>query len=243
MTPMMLSTIAIGNATVLVILLVAVLWRWRDRAWIAGAALIAAIAVKLFVAPLIVWLVATRRYRAAAITAVGAPAAILAAWAAIGFAGISRYASILSANDKIFSPTGPYLQSLLLQLNVSSHVAVGAGIVAAAALLAAAWFAGDLGGFTLAACAAILLAPVAWIGYSGLLVVPLAVVWPRWSRAWLLLLGTYVSWYHSPLPYRSPGLSVCTLLLVAAIVVAVLRGNAQPRPAKSSLTRPALAQA
>ena len=29
MTPMMLSTIAIGNATVLVILLVAVLWRWQ----------------------------------------------------------------------------------------------------------------------------------------------------------------------------------------------------------------------
>ena len=71
LTPMMLSTVAIGNATTLVILLVAVLWRWRDTAWIAAAALIAAIATKLFAAPLIVWLIATKRYRAAGLTAVG----------------------------------------------------------------------------------------------------------------------------------------------------------------------------
>src|SRR5207253_3870496 len=60
LTPMMVSTVAIGNATTLVILLVAVLWRWRDTPWIAAAALIAAISTKLFAAPLIVWLIATK---------------------------------------------------------------------------------------------------------------------------------------------------------------------------------------
>ncbi len=225
LTPMMLSTVAIGNATTLVILLVAVLWRWRDTPWIAAAALIAAIATKLFAAPLIVWLIATKRYRAAGLTAVGVPVVILGAWAAIGFSAIGRYGSILSANDHIFSRSGPYLQGLLLQLHQSSSVALGAGIAAAALLLAGAWRADDLAGFTLAACAAIILSPVAWIGYAGLLVVPLAVVWPKWSRAWWLLLGSCISWYYSPLTFTSPALSVCTLGLVALIVAIVLRGQ------------------
>lgn len=108
LTPMMLSTLAIGNATILVILFVAILWRWRDTPRVAAAALTAAIATKLFVAPLIVWLIATKRYRAAVLTAIGTPAVILTAWAIIGFSAIGRYASILSANADIFSDDGPY---------------------------------------------------------------------------------------------------------------------------------------
>jgi hypothetical protein len=224
LTPMMLSTIFVGNATTLVILLVAVLWRWRDSPWVAAGALVAAIATKLFAAPLIVWLVATKRYRAAALAAVGVPLVILSAWAVVGFAAIERYSSILAANNRIFSPDGPYLQGLVLQLHEPSKLALAAGIAAAALLLAAALFAGDLGGFTLAACAAVILSPVAWIGYMGLLVIPLAVRWPAWSRAWLVLLGTYVSWYYFPLRFTSPELSVCTLALLAGVAVVVLRG-------------------
>jgi hypothetical protein len=133
-------------------------------------------------------------------------------------------------------------EGLLLQLHASTNVALAAGVVAAAALLAGTWVAGDLGGFTLAACAAIILAPVAWIGYMGILVIPLAVASPRWSRAWLLLAGTYISWYHSPLPYKSAPLSVCTLLLGAAIVVAVLRVNNQSNSAETWARPPALAR-
>lgn len=224
LTPMMLSTIAIGNATTLVIFLAAALWRWRDSPWIAAGALIAAIATKLFAAPLVVWLIATRRYRAAALTLAGVPLVVLCAWAAIGFSSIERYRSILSANNHIYSPAGPYLQGLVLQLHEPSTLALAAGVAAAALLLAASWFAGDLGGFTLAACAAVLLSPVAWIGYMGLLVIPLAVRWPTWSRPWLVLLGTYISWYYFPLPFRSAALSVCTLALLGVFALIVLRG-------------------
>ena len=246
LTPMMLSTIAIGNATVLVVFFVALAWRFRDRSSAAGLALAAAIATKLFAAPLVVWLVATKRYRAAAVAVAGAFAMIAVAWGAIGFAAIGRYPAILSANDHLWSPDGPYLQGLLQQLHAPTGIALGAGIVVAGALLAGVWAAGDVGGYTLAASAAIVLSPVAWIGYAGLLVVPLAAAWPRWSRAWLLLLGTDVSWYYSPIPYRSPGLSVCTLALVAAIVVAVLRSEARGRPTARRLapwtpTRPSSA--
>jgi alpha-1,2-mannosyltransferase len=235
-TPMMLSTIVIGNATTLVILLVAIVWRWRDVPWIAATALVAAIATKLFVAPLVVWLLVTKRYRAAALTILGVPAVILAAWAVIGFRGLGRYGAILSANDHIFSRSGPYLQGLLLQLHASPSLALAAGAAAAATLLVASCFAGDLGCFALAACAAIILSPVAWIGYTGLLVVPLAVLWPTWSRPWLLLLGSYISWYYSPLPYRSPALSICTLALLAAVASAVVRADRADRRASRSPT-------
>jgi alpha-1,2-mannosyltransferase len=227
LTPMMLSTVAVGNATTLVILFVAVLWRWRDSPLVAACALVAAIATKLFAAPLIVWLIATRRYRAAALTAAGVPLVILSCWAVVGFAAIERYSSILAANNHIFSPSGPYVQGFVLQLHGSPQIAIAGGVTVAVILLAAAWFAGDFGGFVLASCAAVILSPVAWIGYMGLLVIPLATRWPRWSRAWLVLLGTFISWYYSPIDYASPQLSVCTLALGGLIVATVLRGRNQ----------------
>jgi len=169
--------------------------------------------------------IATRRYRAAAITAAGVPLVILSCWAVVGFAAIERYGSILAANNHIFSRSGPYVQGFLLQVHAGSQLAVVGGVVVAALLLARAWSASDLGGFTLALCAAIILSPVAWIGYMGLLVIPLAIVWPQWSRAWLVLLGTFISWYYSPIEYASPQLSVCTLALAALIVATVRRGR------------------
>ncbi|HEX4521811.1 MAG TPA: glycosyltransferase family 87 protein [Gaiellaceae bacterium] len=222
LNPMALSTIAIGNATILVILLVAVAWRWRDSPWVTGLALAAAVAVKFFVAPLVIWMLATKRYKAAAVTTLTVPVAVLTAWATVGFSGITRYPSILSMNDSIFSSNGPFLQGFVLQEHGSSHEALAAGIVAAFVLLIGAWFVGDLGGFTLAICASIILAPVAWIGYAGLLVIPLAVASRRFSLLWLLLLGTYIHWYDSPIPYKSAELSALTLTLMAAIAVAVL---------------------
>jgi hypothetical protein len=149
---------------------------------------------------------------------------ILGSWAVIGFSGLGRYRSILSANDAIFSPNGPYLQGLVQQLGGSSRVALGAGIVAAAVLLGCTWFVGDLSAFALAICASILLAPVAWIGYLALLGIPLAVRWPRLSPAWLvLLLGTYVHWYQSPVHYKSATLSELTLGLLVATAALILK--------------------
>ena len=51
---------------VLLLLPLALAWRYRDRRWIAGIAVGAAVAAKLFVWPLVVWLLLTRRFRAAA---------------------------------------------------------------------------------------------------------------------------------------------------------------------------------
>jgi hypothetical protein len=240
-TPMVLSTAAIGNATVLVVFFVALTWRWRDSPGRAAVALTAAIAIKLFVAPLVVWLLLTKRYRAAAYTVIATPLVILGAWAVIGFAGLSRYASVLSANRYMFGRNGPYLQQLMLQMGAPWRLALIVGIAAAAAFLVAARNAADLSSFTLALAASIVLAPVAWIGYLALLIVPVAVMWRRFSIAWaLLLLGTYAHWYYmTVLPYTSARLSIVTLALLTTIVGLVLRDERRVAAAAQATLQPA----
>src|SRR5262245_8708688 len=112
---------------------------------------------------------------------------MLMAWAAIGFSAIERYPSILRANASVFSGDGPFLRGLLEQLHEPSRVATLACVLLATLLLTFIFVCRDLQGFTLAICASIVLAPVAWVGYASLLILPLAIVWPRWGPAWLVL--------------------------------------------------------
>ena len=65
-SPVVVHGLYYGNLTIVMVLLVALAWRYRERARIAGLALGAAVAAKLFVWPLVVWLLLTRRFRAAA---------------------------------------------------------------------------------------------------------------------------------------------------------------------------------
>lgn len=61
-------TVLSGNASVFVLPLLLGAWAFRDRPWTAGAAVAIATAIKLTPAALLVWLVVTRRWRAAGVT-------------------------------------------------------------------------------------------------------------------------------------------------------------------------------
>src|SRR5262249_40552045 len=137
LSPLVLSTLAIGNATVVVAVLAAVLWRDPGSPGPAAAAPSPGVALQRFPPPPPLPRPA-RRFRAAAYTAIAAPVAMLLAWAAIGFSGLGRYRDILSANRDVFGRDGPYLQQLLLQLDGTWRWALAAGIAAAVVLLAAA---------------------------------------------------------------------------------------------------------
>ena len=65
-SPVVVHGLYYGNLTIVLVLPLALAWRYRDRARLAGLALGAAVAAKLFVWPLVVWLLLTRRFRAAA---------------------------------------------------------------------------------------------------------------------------------------------------------------------------------
>ena len=97
--------LAWGNATLLLVPLVALAWRWRDSWLRAGVVVGLAIASKLFVWPLLAWLLGTRRYRAAGIAAAATAAVILVPWALIGFDGITSYPDLLRAAERVYAPT------------------------------------------------------------------------------------------------------------------------------------------
>ena len=58
-----ISAVQTANLTLILALLMALAWKYRDRRFLPGVFVGLAVAVKLFPWPLIVWLVASRRYR------------------------------------------------------------------------------------------------------------------------------------------------------------------------------------
>ena len=115
-----IGAVRLGTLTPVLVLLLAVIWRWRERWLIAGGALAVAIALKLFLWPLVVWLAATRRFAAAAFASILAVTSTLAAWAVIGFDGLADYPELLRrlsdvVADRGFSPVALGVEAGLSQ--------------------------------------------------------------------------------------------------------------------------------
>jgi len=187
-----ISAVRLGTLTPVLILLLAVAWRWRDRRWVAGGSLAFAISLKLFLWPLVVWLAATRRWTAAALAAALAAGATLAAWAAIGFDGLADYPELLRRLSDVVADRGFSLVALGVEAGLPRGAAealpwlVGLSLLAGVVAIARRerW---DRNAFSLAIIAAIALTPIVWLHYFALLIVPLALARPRLSWAWALM--------------------------------------------------------
>ena len=134
-----LFTTVVGNATIVVGLLLALMLRYRDSPTTTGLSLAAGTAIKLFVAPLALWFLFTGRYRAAITSAVSAVTMIIGAWAILGFEGLTGYTEQLRANNNRFSRVTPLVQGLVQQAGGSQRAAIVVGLVVAIALVVAAW--------------------------------------------------------------------------------------------------------
>ncbi len=99
LSPPLFLSLTIGAISPFLFLGAAASWRYRER--VGGVALIvgAAVVAKLILWPLVVWLAATRRYRAAAGAVVAAVVFTVVPWAGIHFAGLSNYPNLLRALD------------------------------------------------------------------------------------------------------------------------------------------------
>jgi alpha-1,2-mannosyltransferase len=232
-----LSSIRLGAISPFLTLATAVAWRYRDRWAIVGSAVGAAVVAKLFVWPLVVWLLLTRRFKAAAAATVGAGAITLAVWAAIGLRGLGDYPSLLRNLTRIESTWGFSLVALADRVGLpdprTSWVAFGVPL--AALLLGASYLRAPRGGldgrlFVATVGLALLLTPILWLHYLTLLLVPIALRRATFGPEWLLLLCFWIS------PFQQPGTFAAWRLVVAlALVVAItLR---VPDPPSSAVTR------
>src|SRR5438128_6261543 len=86
-----LQAVGLGTIAPFLALALAVAWRYRDRRFAGPAALGLAIASKLFLWPIVLWLIATRRYRRAVETIGVAAAAFVIPWAVLGFRDFAEY--------------------------------------------------------------------------------------------------------------------------------------------------------
>ena len=210
-SPAVVHGLFYGNLTVLLVLPLALAWRYRDRAHIVGLAVGVAVAAKLFVWPLVVWLLLTRRFRAALWATGSAAVLVLGAWALIGFEGLADYPALLRAVQDVYAVRSLSLSTVAGGLGASvSGALVVAGVAGLACLGVAAWLVGrpdgDRRAFAVVVAACIIASPIVWPNYAALLFVPIAVTWPRLSAAWFF---GYVAWLIGAVTPRPDVSEVC----------------------------------
>jgi hypothetical protein len=178
-----------ANVSLPLVFGLAVVWRYRDRAVIAGTAAALLISIKPIMWPVALWLLASRRHRSLAyMVGFGAVINVLA-WSIIGFGQIHDFARIVqqeiqAGGHNAYTPAG-----LFLHLGAPFRLAEFIGLIPGLLLCAIGVIAGSRSErAALILCTAAILActPVAWLHYYSLLVVPLALARPRFDWVWLL---------------------------------------------------------
>ena len=184
--PPVVAGILYANFSLLLVLPAALAWRWRDRPWVVGPLLGLVIAAKVFLWPLALWLAITRRSRAFALTLASGALLSAAGWAIVGFDQIGTYSDMMRQHAEANDQDGVSVAALVEHLGLPGNelVALAAGLAALAIAVRARR--NDLGVFAWAVTAALLASPMVWWHYYALLLVPLALSAPVWSRMWLV---------------------------------------------------------
>jgi hypothetical protein len=210
-----------ANVTLLLVFAVAAAWRWRDRAPVAGTLIAVIVSVKVFLWPLALWLLISRRYAALRWAVAVGIAINTLAWAVLGFDQLHAYVALAAAVSKVEEATSYTPLALALHAGFSHAAAYLIDLGIAAGVAALCVRAGRLGRessvLLLAIVISLLVTPTVWRHYFALLLVPLAIGRPRLSTIWLLPMATYVC------PVTTPALWQLILLLgVMTLVASIL---------------------
>jgi hypothetical protein len=183
------AAVQTANLTLALALLAALLWRYRDsaRAALPGGI---SLASKIFLWPLTVWLVATGRGKQALATLGVAVVLVVLSWAAIGFADIGNYATLVHRLSDYQDDQALTAYALGLELGLPDPAAkllwLLLGVVSLGGCFAYGRRGDDRASFTAGIGAALLLSPIIWLHYLVLLLVPLALSRPCFGPLWLM---------------------------------------------------------
>jgi alpha-1,2-mannosyltransferase len=218
LTAPVLDTLSLGAISSMLLLGVALVWRYRDRPVVAGAVTALTAVAKLFVWPLFVWLLATRRFRAALVAAGTSLLLLVGGWAVIGFAGLGGYPGLMRVLTKVDAVQSYSLAGLLRVDGGAATALTGLLVilVIGGIFLAARGPDGDRRALVIAVAGALLATPVLWLHYLDLLFVPIALARPRLSPIWFAPLAFWVT----PLAHSGGSAwRICLVLAVAAYIV------------------------
>lgn len=177
-----------ANLTLLLGLGIALMWRYRDRPLIAGAIVALVISLKPFTWPLALWLLVTRRYRAACHLVWVGLALNLVAWLVVGPRRIFDYLRLSSYVTRTHFRTGYGIPALAVHLGLSPTARTVAELALALAVALVCVWEGRRGrdrpALTASIAIALLASPLLWSQYLALLIVPLALARPRLGWLW-----------------------------------------------------------
>jgi hypothetical protein len=236
MWPAVWSAVSNGSISTVLLCACAALWRYRSRPFVAGCLLSVLIVFKLYLWPLAIWLLATRRIRATVVSVAMTCASALAGWALIGFAGLREYPHLLGRLTTLVADESYSPYAFARSLGASPQAARALVIAAGAALLGAVFAyarRSDETAFVLAIAATFVLSPIVWPHYFVLLCVALAIAAPQFDVGWLLPIGAWVA--TTAWSSRSPAMIGVALLVYGATAVwsvrRVARSGGSPVPA------------
>jgi hypothetical protein len=234
-----MSGVLLANVSIPLAFAAAVVWRYRDEVWPPALALGLTISAKLLFWPLLVWTVVTGRLRATAFALGLGVGVTVAAWAAIGFAGLTSYPELLERLSEIQSENSYSLVGIASELGLGETAGRLLMLLAGGALLVScvvfARRGDDFRSFTSALGATLALSPIVWLHYLVVLLVPVAIARPRFSPIWLLP----VLLWSSPKPGYADGYQTFMPAIVAAILLVVLLVRSRAVPSAPAVEAPA----
>jgi hypothetical protein len=181
-----LDGLQMGTINALLFFVVCVAWRWRDSAVIGGIAVGLLVVLKVFLWPLGIWLLLTRRWWTAAWAAGSGVALLVIGWLA-GSIGPHTYLRLLNelSTHEVHQAAG--LQGELVRAGFGLRPAEVIGVVLGLLVLFVAARRSDRLGYGAAIVAALLASPVVWHHYYLLLAAPLLLA--RYGAPFYFVLG------------------------------------------------------
>lgn len=234
LSPCVFFALSEGTLGPLMLLGLAASWRFRRRTFSLAIIVGLTALAKLFLWPLIVWLLVTRRGKAAGGALIVACGSALISWAAISFDGLRQYPTLLRVLDEVQIPKSYSLAGLAWDLGASDSLGtliligvatLGCGLMA---YIARSRDDGDALAFMTAVLTAVLATPLLWIHYLVLLLAPVALA--RRTLSWLWI-APVIFWVH-PFLEATPGriwepiyLVALTIALGVLMIATRLRGE------------------
>lgn len=222
-SPAVLSCLQTAALSAFLALAVAVAWRCRHRGWATPVLVAAAIVVKLFLWPLLVWLYVVRGRRCAAGTAVACAVVVVLPFL-LGFPGGSSYLPLLRMVTDVQARSGYTPRALALSLSapsiVAEAIAATLGVAAIALALALARTPrADRRTLALTLLAGLLASPIVWPHYLVVLIPLMALVSRRLHWIWLAGWGLWLAGGIARMPSSSQ-------ITVALAVMTIIAGRA-----------------
>jgi hypothetical protein len=236
----MASSIMIGTLSPLLALGAAAAWRYRDRRLVVAAAIVGVIVTKIFLWPLLVWLLATRRFRTAVTTVALGVAVTLGSWAALGFDGFRGYGHGLQRVAGLVQETSYSAFALLRLLGLTDTsariVVVGLTLAALSGIVVIARSRdGDRRSFVFALATALLASPIVWMHYLVLVFVPVGLYRPRFGAAWVVPLAY---WALRTQENEGSAARIVVMLVLTGFAVALAMWPERERTPVAALSSP-----